>query len=52
MRKRKLAAASEISLFSGIPAMLADLQRLGIKTAIVSSDSEAPSGRCSDLPRA
>ena len=41
MRKRKLAAASEISLFSGIPAMLADLQRLGIKTAIVSSDSEA-----------
>jgi phosphoglycolate phosphatase len=40
MRKRKLAAASEISLFSGIPAMLADLQRLGIKTAIVSSDSE------------
>ena len=41
MRKRKLAAASEISLFDGIPAMLADLQRLGIKTAIVSSDSEA-----------
>ena len=41
MRKRKLAAASEISLFPGIPAMLADLQRLGIKTAIVSSDSEA-----------
>ena len=41
MRKRKLAAASEISLFKGIPAMLADLQRLGIKTAIVSSDSEA-----------
>jgi phosphoglycolate phosphatase len=41
MRKRKLAAASEISLFSGIPTMLADLQRLGIKTAIVSSDSEA-----------
>ena len=41
MRKRKLAAASEISLFSGIPAMLTDLQRLGIKTAIVSSDSEA-----------
>ena len=41
MRKRKLAAASEISLFAGIPAMLSDLQRLGIKTAIVSSDSEA-----------
>ena len=41
MRKRKLAAASETPLFDGIPAMLADLQRLGIKTAIVSSDSEA-----------
>ena len=41
MRKRKLAAASETSLFAGIPAMLADLQRVGIKTAIVSSDSEA-----------
>ena len=41
MRKRKLAAANEISLFKGIPAMLTDLQRLGIKTAIVSSDSEA-----------
>ena len=41
MRKRKLAAASEISLFKGIPAMLTDLQCLGIKTAIVSSDSEA-----------
>jgi phosphoglycolate phosphatase len=41
MRKRKLAAASEISLFAGIPAILTDLQRLGIKTAIVSSDSEA-----------
>ena len=41
MRKRKLAAASEISLFAGIPAMLTDLQRRGIKTAIVSSDSEA-----------
>ena len=41
MRKRKLAAASETSLFAGIPAMLSDLQRLGIKTAIVSSDSEA-----------
>ena len=41
MRKRKLAAASETSLFAGIPGMLSDLQRLGIKTAIVSSDSEA-----------
>lgn len=41
MRKRKLAAASEISLFAGIPAMLSDLHRLGITTAIVSSDSEA-----------
>ncbi|WP_213286049.1 HAD-IA family hydrolase [Bradyrhizobium sp. sGM-13] len=41
MRKRKLAAASETSLFAGIPEMLADLQRLGVKTAIVSSDSEA-----------
>ena len=41
MRKRKLAAASEISLFAGIPAMLTHLQRQGIKTAIVSSDSEA-----------
>ncbi|OCK59630.1 HAD-IA family hydrolase [Bradyrhizobium sp. LMTR 3] len=41
MRKRKLAAANETSLFAGIPEMLADLQRLGVKTAIVSSDSEA-----------
>src|SRR5258707_5517605 len=41
MRKRKLAAASEISLFDGIPAMLSDLQRLDITTAIVSFDSEA-----------
>ena len=41
MRKRKLAAASETSLFAGIPAMLSDLQRLGTKTAVVSSDSEA-----------
>jgi phosphoglycolate phosphatase len=41
MRKRKLAAAGEIALFRGIPAMLTDLQRQGIKTAIVSSDSEA-----------
>ena len=41
MRKRKLAAAGETSLFAGIPAMLTDLQRIGTKTAIVSSDSEA-----------
>ena len=41
MRKRKLAAASEISLFDGVEPMLAELQRLGIQTAIVSSDSEA-----------
>jgi len=41
MRKRKLAAAGEISLFTGIPEMLAGLQRHGIRTAIVSSDSEA-----------
>jgi phosphoglycolate phosphatase len=41
MRKRKLAAAGETPLFAGIPAMLADLQRLGIELAIVSSDSEA-----------
>jgi phosphoglycolate phosphatase len=41
MRKRKLAAASEISLFADIPAMLAELQGRGVKIAIVSSDSEA-----------
>ena len=41
MRRRKLAAASGIPLFNGIPALLSDMQRLGIKTAIVSSDSEA-----------
>lgn len=41
MRKRKLAAASDISLFDGIPAMLSDLQRSGMRTAVVSSDSEA-----------
>src|SRR5882757_205595 len=40
MRKRKLAAAGEISLFDGVAALLADLQRLGIQTAIVSSDGE------------
>lgn len=41
MRTRKLAAASEISLFEGIPALLSELQRAGLKIAIVSSDSEA-----------
>jgi len=41
MRKRKLAAASEIFLFKDIPAMLDELRRHGIRTAIVSSDSEA-----------
>jgi len=41
MRRRKLAAAGEISLFSGVPKLLTDLQGLGIQAAIVSSDSEA-----------
>lgn len=41
MRKRKLAAASGISLFEAIPAMLDELQRKRIRTAIVSSDTEA-----------
>jgi phosphoglycolate phosphatase len=41
MRQRKLAAASDISLFEGIPDMLRGLQECGIKLAIVSSDSEA-----------
>jgi phosphoglycolate phosphatase len=41
MRKRKLAAAREISLFAGVPTMLSDLHRHGTKVAIVSSDSEA-----------
>ncbi|MEP6837594.1 MAG: HAD hydrolase-like protein [Bradyrhizobium sp.] len=40
MRKRKLAAAGEISLFDGVEQMLSALQRFGIKAAIVSSDSE------------
>ena len=40
MRKRKLAAAGEISLFDGVEAMLAELQHLGVRTAIVSSDTE------------
>jgi phosphoglycolate phosphatase len=40
MRQRKLAAAGEISLFEGVPAMLEQLRHHGIKTAIVSSDSE------------
>src|SRR5260221_11422186 len=37
MRKRKLAAASEISLFDGVPTLLSDLQHLGILTATVRS---------------
>ena len=41
MRRRKLAAAGEISLFDGVPKLLSDLHASGIKTAIVSSDSEA-----------
>ena len=41
MRRRKLAAANQISLFDGVPQLLADLRSLGIHTAIVSSDSEA-----------
>ena len=40
MRKRKLAAAGEISLFAGVAAMLAELQDCGIHVAIVSSDGE------------
>jgi phosphoglycolate phosphatase len=40
MRKRKLAAANEISLFDGVEGMLSELQRLDIKAAIVSSDGE------------
>ena len=41
MRRRKLAAANQISLFDGVPQLLADLRSIGIHTAIVSSDSEA-----------
>jgi phosphoglycolate phosphatase len=41
MRKRKLAAAHEISLFKGVRAMLDELRHHNIRTAIVSSDSEA-----------
>lgn len=41
MRNRKLAAAGDISLFAGILELLTDLHQHGIKTAIVSSDSEA-----------
>ncbi|MBR1230995.1 HAD hydrolase-like protein [Bradyrhizobium sp. AUGA SZCCT0177] len=41
IRRRKLAAANQISLFNGASQLLADLQSLGIHTAIVSSDSEA-----------
>lgn len=45
MRKRKLSPAGEISLFDGVATLLSDLQRLGIPTAIVSSDGEE-SVRC------
>lgn len=41
MRRRKLAAASQIALFDGVPQLLADLKSLDVQTAIVSSDSEA-----------
>jgi phosphoglycolate phosphatase len=41
MRRRKLGAANQISLFDGVPQLLADLKSRGIHTAIVSSDSEA-----------
>src|SRR5438132_4962393 len=41
MRRRKLAAAGNISLFSGVPQLLADMQDAGIQIAMVSSDSEA-----------
>ncbi|MBR1246596.1 HAD-IA family hydrolase [Bradyrhizobium sp. AUGA SZCCT0169] len=41
MRRRKLAAANQISLFDGVPQLLADLRNIGIHAAIVSSDSEA-----------
>jgi phosphoglycolate phosphatase len=40
MRKRKLAVADETPLFDGVAALLAELQRVGIQTAIVSSDGE------------
>jgi phosphoglycolate phosphatase len=40
MRKRKLVVADRTPLFDGVAALLADLQRLGIRTAIVSSDGE------------
>jgi phosphoglycolate phosphatase len=41
MRRRKLVAAGEISLFDGVSALLSSLQAFGIQNAIVSSDSEA-----------
>jgi phosphoglycolate phosphatase len=40
MRKRKLAVADKTPLFDGVATLLSDLQRLGIDTAIVSSDGE------------
>jgi phosphoglycolate phosphatase len=41
MRRRKLAAASQISPFDVVPQVLTDLKNLGVHTAIVSSGSEA-----------
>lgn len=40
MRKRKLAAADEISPFDRVEQMLAELQRHDVRSAIVSSDTE------------
>lgn len=40
MRTRKLAVAHETPLFDGTATLLAELRRLGIQTAIVSSDGE------------
>jgi len=40
MRRRKLAVADKTPLFDGVETLLAELQRLGIRTAIVSSDGE------------
>lgn len=41
LRARKRAVAGEISLFPGVPEMLAALRRAGLPVAIASSDSEA-----------
>lgn len=40
MRRRKLAAADEISLFAGVAALLSGLRGCGVQVAIVSSDGE------------